>query len=512
MSQPSGTDSKRSYEELLKAYSELQAEHARLVAEVTRLKTDVADLSYGKLTNSQPISPDQNSPPSSDSVEEMSIAGLLAKLIVNPRSTSRMIMRRMNGRRSIAGLSEKVASRPEDFAELIMQLVNAGRRDEAQKLVEEAVKATRGQPDLHMRWVRQLRYSKEYGLAITLCNLCFVADRDSPLLRLNRGYLLYEAGHFAPAADDLDIAASQRPESIEEKLVAAAARKRLGQRVPVSQKQIIVKFFDSAKATFSARNINAADIKQSLARYGCAWIQGLFSPEELGKFDRNIEANREGMLDIYRQLGVPESFLSVGFPLYFAADANRERNQQCFKASYPSLFDPAKMGGVDNRPLARFVFANLKRAGLDAVVRDYLHMQRLYVSAAACHIRHMVPQGIRAYGEFHQDNRLYNSDAEILTLWFPFRYQHGPMPSLEFLPVRSDSHFPCVSVCGIDNELMEPEVFWRPEYKLGDAVLLSGFSPHRTYFEPSMTVERTSIDFRIFASPLPEPIYEDEPA
>jgi hypothetical protein len=37
-------------------------------------------------------------------------------------------------------------------------------------------------------------------------------------------------------------------------------------------------------------------------------------------------------------------------------------------------------------------------------------------------------------------------------------------------------------------------------------MLLSGFVPHRTYVESSMTLERTSIDFRLFASPVPKPI------
>jgi hypothetical protein len=137
-------------------------------------------------------------------------------------------------------------------------------------------------------------------------------------------------------------------------------------------------------------------------------------------------------------------------------------------------------------------------------------MDPLYTSAALCHIRSFIPSGIKWFGEFHQDNRLYNSDAEILTLWFPFRYQHGPMPSLEFLPFRSKSHLPCVSVCGIDNEMFEPGVFWRPAYELGDAMLLSGFVPHRTYVETDMTLERTSVDFRFFASAVPSPIFPPE--
>lgn len=267
-------------------------------------------------------------------------------------------------------------------------------------------------------------------------------------------------------------------------------------------------YFRPEEATFSAERLDPAAIKRSLARHGCAWIRGLFNPEELTRFDQTITGNLAGIQEVYKRLGLPANFGTVGFPLYYASE-KPDAAHRCYEQSYPALFDPSKMGGVDNRGLPKFVFANLRRTGLDRVIRDYLGMDRLYVSAAACHIRSMIPQGFNSFGEFHQDNRLYNSDAEILTLWFPFRYQHGPMPSLEFLPIRSDSHFPCASVCGIHNDMFEPDVFWRPEYKLGDAMLLSGFSPHRTYFDADMTLERTSIDFRIFASPLPEPIFED---
>src|SRR3954454_12645128 len=71
------------------------------------------------------------------------------------------------------------------------------------------------------------------------------------------------------------------------------------------------------------------------------------------------------------------------------------------------------------------------------------------------------------------------------------------MPSLEFLPVSLDDHLPTVSACGIDNNLFKADAFWRPAYELGDAMLLSGFVAHRTYIEPGMTQERTSVRFPV---------------
>jgi hypothetical protein len=455
--------------------TDLAEQNRRLLDEIAKLKVEIADLSYAKLAPAEPERPATQDTPSA-----ASLLTTFGALLDSPHSAPVVA--------TILDLAQQDADMARAFGEF-------------------CVKRTPNQPALHMRWVRQLRYPKQFDLAIALCNAAFGADGDSAEIRLNRGYLFYEAGHYESAADDLDTAANGRPNSIEERLVASSARGRAGGQ-GADQQALLRSYFNPDSATFSAQNLDPDAVKQSLARYGCAWIQGLFDPAALTAFDAVIGKNLEGIQGVFKRLSLPPNFGTVGFPLYFAEEPP-EKAHQTYERTYPALFDPNKMDGVGNKQLPKFVFDNLQRTGLAAIIRNYLRMEHLYVSAAACHIRSMVPEGFKSFGEFHQDNRLYNSDAEILTLWFPFRYQHGPMRSLEFLPVRSDSHFPCVSVCGIDNGMFDPAIFWRPEYKLGDAVLLSGFSPHRTYFEEHMTLERTSIDFRIFASPLPCPIYEN---
>jgi hypothetical protein len=264
--------------------------------------------------------------------------------------------------------------------------------------------------------------------------------------------------------------------------------------------------FDPARATFNASDLSPASVVASVEQFGCAWIKGLFDPAELARFDAVIAANIEGIENVYRDLGFDGDF-NIGFPLYFASEENRNRTQGLFKSTYPGVFDPAKMTGADTTRLATFVFAALQRCGLTKPIARYLDVDELCTSAAITHIRNFKPRGDKWFGEFHQDNKLYDRKAEILTLWFPFRYEHGRMPSLEFLPVSLDDHLPTVSACGIDNNLFEAGAFWRPAYRLGDAMLLSGFVPHRTYIEPGMTRERTSVDFRFFASAVPAPIY-----
>jgi hypothetical protein len=264
--------------------------------------------------------------------------------------------------------------------------------------------------------------------------------------------------------------------------------------------------FDPAKATFDARTLSPADVIHSIEQFGCAWLKGLFDPTELKTFDAVIATNIDGIEKIYRDLGLGDAF-NIGFPPYFASEANRDWAQQLFRNSYPGVFDPAKMAGAESTKLAVFVFAALRRCGLIEPIARYLGLDELCTSSAITHIRSFKPRSEKWFGEFHQDNKLYDMKAEILTLWFPFRYEHGRMPSLEFLPVRPHDHLPTVTRGGIDNNLFHSDVFWRPAYRLGDAMLLSGFVPHRTYIEPGMTHERTSVDFRFFGSAVPNPIY-----
>ena len=475
-----------SADDLVEELSAVKLENKRLVFEISRLKTQISDLSYGKLESERPVSPSANF---GDSV--------LADLLQAARSDAIVLL--------VATLKDN----PESIGADILDLQKRGLGDEARQLGTLAVRVTPGNAALHMRWIRQVRYSKDFDLALAICNAAFETDGDQHLLRLNRGYLFYEAGRYQEAASDLDVAACvEHP--IEERLAAAAARAKTNAASPGLQAQIISEHFNPAEATFEAGSLDPARVRGSLERFGCAWIKGLFDPKVLAEFDQTISVNIERVEESYRALGLPDTF-NVGFPLYFASEANREKAQGLFRSTYPSMFDPDKMVGADNSKLANYIFTELCRSGLDEAVGAYLKMDPLYTSAAICHIRNFIPPGMKWFGEFHQDNRLYNSDAEILTLWLPFRYQHGPMPSLEFLPLKSKSHLPCVSVCGIDNEMFEPEAFWRPAYEVGDAMLLSGFVPHRTYVESDMTLERTSIDFRFFASVVPGPIYSTEP-
>lgn len=272
--------------------------------------------------------------------------------------------------------------------------------------------------------------------------------------------------------------------------------------------------FAPERATFYAGAFNQGEVNAAVATYGCALIKRLFHPERLAEFDALIARNIEGIQATLKRHGLDPS-MGHGWPLYFAEDLDPELIQETFCRSAPSFFDPRKMAGLPCTSLAAYVSSRLRETTLDAVIRRGigLRLRRLYTSAAICHIRNFIPvqrdqiaEAERGF-EFHQDNKLYDVTHPILTLWFPFRYEQGKMASLEFLPRAEKAFLPTVTKCGIARDAYPKEAFWSPEYELGDAVLISGWSPHRTYYPPGISKERTSIDMRFFGSRVPEPLY-----
>lgn len=269
--------------------------------------------------------------------------------------------------------------------------------------------------------------------------------------------------------------------------------------------------FAPDRATFSASAFDQLAAENSLQRYGCALVKGLFDPAELATFDARIMRNLEG---------IPEDQQGNGLPLYFAGKDSKATVQAAFRRSYPAIFAPRKMRRfflwpLDCASLSGFVLTRLRETGIRPVLEKLLRVPRLYSSASICHIRHFpavereqIREAERGL-EFHQDNRLYKIGAEIFTLWFPFRYEHGTMASLEFLPRSEKALLPTLTACGIDRDAYPKSAFWSPAYELGDAMILSGYAPHRTYYPPAVSKGRTSIDFRFFPSRVPAPIYGD---
>lgn len=271
--------------------------------------------------------------------------------------------------------------------------------------------------------------------------------------------------------------------------------------------------FNRHNSTFAASGFNPLKLDASLEAHGCALITGLFDPAKLATFDRRIARNMEGLDRAISSRGLPTDIANYGLPIYFAEDIPTDAVHKTYCESHPAMFDPARMGGLPCASLIDYVFSKLRDTGINKVISDRLKLPRLCTSPAVCHIRVFPPIPKELIAEkgtglaLHQDNRLYNNaEFDILNLWFPMRYEHGAMASLEFVPTGKRELLPTATGCEIDKNMFPRKAYWSPAYELGDAVLISGYVPHKTYYPPGISKERTSADIRFFAVDVPGPV------
>jgi hypothetical protein len=103
-----------------------------------------------------------------------------------------------------------------------------------------------------------------------------------------------------------------------------------------------------------------------------------------------------------------------------------------------------------------------------------------------------------------------NALLQMLTCWIPLIPCGEDAPGLELVlePLARLLSPPELTPDRI-SEAYRAECFERPSLQPGDALLLRGDTLHRTHVTPQMTRDRTSIELRFFAQPLPERLRAD---
>lgn len=88
---------------------------------------------------------------------------------------------------------------------------------------------------------------------------------------------------------------------------------------------------------------------------------------------------------------------------------------------------------------------------------------------------------------------------DLLTLWLPLQDCGEDCPRLEFLrqPLGSLLHFTELGNEEIRRRFPDGE-FWAPTLQSGDALLFLNGTLHRTFVEPDMVRDRTSVEYRFF--------------
>lgn len=88
---------------------------------------------------------------------------------------------------------------------------------------------------------------------------------------------------------------------------------------------------------------------------------------------------------------------------------------------------------------------------------------------------------------------------EMVTCWIALNACGADSPGLEFVTRDLDRLLqPAELTEEAVRRRFSAEDFWRPIFRAGDALLFRGGVPHRTYVDPGMTGDRTSIELRFF--------------
>jgi hypothetical protein len=68
----------------------------------------------------------------------------------------------------------------EDICAAVFDAAAIAQPGDARVFLELAARLTPRQPELHLRWTRQLQHRSALELAIAMCNAAFAADGDLP--------------------------------------------------------------------------------------------------------------------------------------------------------------------------------------------------------------------------------------------------------------------------------------------------------------------------------------------
>lgn len=405
-----------------------------------------------------------------------------------------------------AAFSAALAASPQildRLPELAAALVMADRGAASEALMRTAVEATPQATARHIHWIDMLRCGPGLSAAVALCEAAAKHAALPSTFHWHRGYCLYELGRYDEALTAWNALAASMPTNLEATILRDAAARRSDRGASSAAPSQ----FDGAACTFDATDLRGEDLGRALDRYGCAHIRRLFDPNQLREYAYNIQLNLDLTEDATKAFG-RNAYVNEGYPLYFASDPHQGAAVlERYRATYPDMLRHECFDGFDLSEFYRFVFTALQTAGLDLVLRKTLGIDSLHISAMHSLVRHMTAPPTPFLGAFHQDARVFSTDMNLVTMWFPLQYVHGDSPSLEILPLRSRSFLP--SKGGhIDQDLANPDLFWRPSYALGDAVLFSGLNAHRSYADPTMTTTRISIDLRFCADVFPGAVHQ----
>lgn len=245
--------------------------------------------------------------------------------------------------------------------------------------------------------------------------------------------------------------------------------------------------------------LSAEDIRDSILRYGCAYVPGLIPSDEAESLADGIERGFDAQAD-YTD-GTPAAGLAPWFvPFEPKIDWDIAKTRKFVREG----------GGIwaPEAPRVMFDFLEaLERTGLRSVIQEYLG-ERPAMTLKKWTLRR-VP--VLPHADWHQDGAFLGDEIRTINLWLSLSHCGDDAPGLELLPRRLDhvletgtegAFFPWSAAPAKVEEAAGGTQTLAPIFRPGDALLFDELFLHRTATHEGMKRERFAVETWFFAPSL----------
>ncbi len=266
---------------------------------------------------------------------------------------------------------------------------------------------------------------------------------------------------------------------------------------------------DEALPPIDPGELTPGMVRDSILRYGCAFVPGLIAREDVDRLVDGIDRAFEGC-DVQGARGWSPEEMDHDDPVADAATAPwyfRFNVVDGAALKYHTRKFVREGAGVwtFESPRVAFEFLEmLERAGLHALVADYLG-ERPALTLKKSTLRRTPPL---PFADWHQDGAFLGKGIRTINLWLSLSHCGDDAPGLDLLPRRLDrivetgsggAAFPWSVGPGTVEEAAEGVAVIRPRFEPGDALLFDEMFLHRTATDETMTRDRYAIESWFFA-------------
>jgi hypothetical protein len=265
---------------------------------------------------------------------------------------------------------------------------------------------------------------------------------------------------------------------------------------------------DAALPPIDADKLTPGAVRDSILRYGCAFIPGLIGRKDVDLLVEGIDRAFEGC-DQQAARGwsretagddpVADSATAPWYVRFEGAGGLQIKGE-----TRKFVREGAGVWTVES-PRMMFEFLEvLERARLRPLIADYLG-ERPALTLKKSTLRRTPPL---PFADWHQDGAFLGEGIRTINLWLSLSHCGDDAPGLDLLPRRLDrivetgsggAAFPWSVGPGTVEEAAEGVPVIRPRFEPGDALLFDEMFLHRTATDETMTRERYAIESWFFA-------------